>query len=674
MEVLMFVLFLMLMLGESFFFIRVLHLPAHLAPLTVLLFDTLILFVFAELGMLSVAYYFVILLGIGLSLFALVRLFVKSDRKANLLPIVAFILVMAVAFFYTRGTLFYDAVEFSQWGVLYRYLMTTNALPQDLNVVSGVYQPLAALWQYFVSQIIGFDEGNAYFAHILIQFAALIAIFPVKKWSDWAKYLLTLCAATLSIFVFDFQFQNLQVDLLMALLVGAGFSLSFNDEISTISRFITVSLIAAALALTQSLGIVLALVVAVLNIAAIFRSNTQMMAAKRGFVRALRSILDLKIVLLLVLPLAAWMSWHQYSQKIDLNRIVLQTGTTEVSAAEVTPSDTRAFLRDLKAQEDEMRLSMGILQQPRVTAVGSADILRMFSVDAPYRTRAIANAYVNSFSNTSIGKSKITLKMAGIAILILIVLNAFILWTRSRKFEKRMLVINAFMLLGFAVYGTALFIAYVLFYPPYTALTVPSIANFLGGYLLAWWLANLCIASQSMMESPANSMTVQASYLMVGITAALALFLPTSNYLHLPVSPANARFDAETLAASIRQAGLQPSDKVYEVYGVTPDLNGVEHDMLRYFLTPSGSNSSLWDFTNRETAKSPYVVKITPEQWFLILQYQHYTYVLVTASDAEFWQTYGSLFDTHTADFSEPQLFSVTETNLEFIPLVNTGG
>ena len=245
--------FLFLILGSGILFlIRKLHFSQHLAPLVTILGDTTILYIFSLLNQLQIGIVITVVLNLLLGLFSFIK-FPKIGQNEKLIfspAIILWIFIFVSLIAYTRGTLFYGWDEFTYWGVIYKYLMTTNHLPDlSSNFFITNYPPFAALFQYCVGKIIGNKESSAYFAQMLMAFSAVIAVFPKSIWSKWKKYGIAIALGVLSIFALDFTIQYLHVDLMIGLLFAAALtSVSFEDHISS-DRLVSLLLISVALTL-----------------------------------------------------------------------------------------------------------------------------------------------------------------------------------------------------------------------------------------------------------------------------------------------------------------------------------------------------------------------------------------------------------------------------------------
>lgn len=666
-----FLLFIALIYGEAQFLIRVAKFPAHLAPIAAMLADTLILYLFAMEDALPAGLIVVIVLSLLMFVGAVVKSRLSATGKWFSLPILAFLVISLGAFLYTRGTMLYIWDEFSNWGVIYRYLMTAQSLPTSRDVSIVTYPPFSPLWQYFVAKIVGFSEANAYFAHILIQFTCIIALFPDEKWKNAKKYLPALLAGILSVFVLGFIFHSLYVDLLMALLMAVVISQCNIHGTNTYANLVTVLLAAVALTLTKPTGIILALVAIACYLVGEIRFGITegQKGSQRPVWRNPWLLAGVQTLLLFGVVLLIWKGWGNFTKTFDYNQVIIEKQSTPVNQADINPVKPEEYLQNLRQQEIDLRIHIGVLMKPIITRVSLDDIWRAFTLQAPYRTKLIAKNFVDKFSNATIGSSKVTLKWVLVGILILVGLNTLLLKRASRQERNRYLSVNGWLLLGFILYALTLYITYIIIFFPSDAIAVPSLDRYLGTYLLAWGLLNIA-TSYRISVAPEQHTSQQMGAWIVGIYAVGCLFfLPTQQIIHLPPSPSPLRFEAAQLYEKISQVKFTPKDKIYEVYSVMPEGLAFKHFVLRYYLAPTGSNNEGWALSSNKIENDIYTTNFAPEEWFSILREQGYTYVLVTLSDQEFWDHYQVLFDQYSTDFSQPQLFKVEPDGLKYIPL-----
>jgi hypothetical protein len=152
--------------------------------------------------------------------------------------------------------------------------------------------------------------------------------------------------------------------------------------------------------------------------------------------------------------------------------------------------------------------------------------------------------------------------------------------------------------------------------------------------------------------------------------------IPFSDYFHLPTAPDPQRFKVNQIYKDIAST-LTAQDKVYDVWQVN-SYSGLYFYMMKYYLTPIPSNNYGWQLGQRKTKDDLFTAPLTPNQWLQLLNNLHYTYVLVTTSNDGFWQTYGSIFNSHSDVKTKdgviiPQLFSVTPTGLVKVPVDLSG-
>jgi len=670
MEVFGFILFTLLIAGEALFFVRICKFPAHLTLLFAMLADTLLLYMFALTGLLAVGLYIVIAAAAAMGVLAVIHVLKNRSTGVTALPFAVFAGISVIVFIYTRGSALHLWDEFSHWGVIYRYLMIVQALPKDLNVITTAYPPASPLWQFFTSKIIGFSEANAYFAHMLIQFTAIIALVPLHKRTDWWKYALGFLALLLSAVALNFHFFALYVDQLVALLLGVGFAVSLAYDAYTTGDFLTGLACAVAAVLVKPTGILFALLIMLANVIALLTAKMRPSQSQGQSVLRIGHFLDYRIVLLLLLPAAAYLSWGQFSKNYDFNKISLQLDGTPVSFDNAFPSDTKQYLADLQRAEAEYRYTRGVLMQGDETTIGLVDIANMFTINAPYRTKLVAQNFISTFSNSPFPSTKLTVKMLLVGILLLAAINQLLLTNGSRRSQKLNLWVNGALLLGFIAYAAALYVSYVVIFYPLEATMVPSLSRYQGTYLLGWLLANLTMTYRVAIDVFERKHFAYAAWILAAVIAGYLFFIPTENYIHLPVTPIPVQLQTEAVYQRISQVGFRPSDKVFEVFSTLPAYQGFNHYVMRYLLTPTGSNNEGWLLEKaNDDPNDRYSLDLEPEQWFDILTSQGYTYVLVTQSDEAFWKRYKSLVDRYSPNYGEAQLFRVTAGGLEYVLL-----
>ena len=669
------IILLFVVLGAGILFLtKKLHFSQFLAPLVTICGITTILYIFSLANFLYQGMIFTIALLIILGVISFIHWPKKElPEKWKISPaLAAWIIAFVFIAVYSIGTIFYSWDEFSYWGVIYRYLMATNHLPDTAsNFLITNYPPFISLFQYFVGIILGNKESSAYFAQLLMSYAAIIAILPIIKWRDWKKYALAFVVCCLSVFFFDYKFQSLYVDLLIALFFGAGLSSAvFNEDFSA-DRISAVIFISIALILSKPLNITFGLVLFVLVYADYLFKKFDLGSAKKFFQSFFKPFLDPRIILLFALPLIAAISWNFHAAQFDNKKVMLSLNDTSITSADIFPWDTTKYKNELLIQDSEARENDLLYDNPQVIKIDIKGLFRNFTVNAPYRTKLIIHSFINNISVKPYSTSKYTVLTSLMMILGISILSALLKKKEGKK-ENLITKNDLLMLAGFILYCLLLLFAYIYYFGPYEATSSPSLQRYLGSYLLGWFLLVVCSIYRQdsyIIHGPEiNSSVVLNSALLLS----LIIILPFSTYFHLPTSPDSHRFKVNNIYEKVA-GSLTAKDKVYDVWQLDSDY-GFYFYMMKYFLTPIPSNNYGWQLGPRVLGGDSYNVPLTADQWLKLLNDQHYTYVLISSSDYTFWQRYSSIFDTYSLRNTYegtivPQLYSVTPKGLVNVPI-----
>jgi len=663
--------FLFVVIGAGILFlIRKLSVSQFLAPFITITGITTALYIFALFNFLKQG---LIITTVALLILGILSFlnwpFKKPLEKLRISPpLIAWIIAFLIIVVYTTGTFFYKWDEFSYWGVIYRYLMSTNHLPGLAgNFLVTNYPPFTAIFQYFVGTIVKNAESSAYFAHILLAFSAIIAILPNKMWQGWKKYSAILLLCILSVFPMDLRFQSLYVDLMLGLLFAVGLTSSvFNNNLST-ERAITVGLASVALILTKPLGLLFTVVyIGILYFDVLLR-NYKIASIKDFFTCFLKPIGKPKILLILSLILLAFISWSIHSRQFNNTNIHLSFNSNPVSSSDIYPGDPDYYLSNLEKQEVIYNKSVNYLNQPVQIDISLVDTLRIFTVNIPYRTKLIIQNFIANISENSFGTVKISTLTALLIILGTALLSHFTIPLMKRK-ESSSFQINIILFIGFVIYSFALLFAYIYYFPPAAGIAAPSVNRYLSSYLLGWWLLIICMLyQQESFEIPIIKIQTSSIITFVLIFT-LALFVPLSTYFHSPNSIDPQRLEVNRIYKAIG-GRFTSEDKVYDIWQVD-NSSGLNFFMMKYYLTPIASNNFGWRLTENKNAeiKDATIIEIDANEWLKSLNDQNYTYVMVSSSDELFWNEYGMLFDTFE-NKNTPQLFSVTPTGLIKVPI-----
>lgn len=669
MEYLRFVLFLLAISIEILFVIRFFHFEKNIAPLAVILFNTLVLYLFAIMGILTIG----AVICAVLSVICLVIIFIskksslqiKFEKFNEFLPIIVFWSICIIAFLYTRGTLFHEWDEFSHWGVIYKYLMVVQQLPNNSETVSITYPypPFSALWQYLTSMAISFKEENAYFAHTILQFSSIIACFPPPNKRRVGQYIFFLIASILAVFYFSYtlRFHLLYVDLLMGLLFAAGLAQLPLGGKQSLSQYVLLTMVASSLLLIKPTGIIFAGILIFIEIIYWIKIKDVRFGGFKKF------LTNWRLLLLVIFPLALYLSWGIFVRDLGSSQIKLTIKGTPIVSTAIYPWSETDYMISFVDNERDLRKA-SLLGTNTVKPISIQDILRAFTVNTPYQIKVTARNFIQNFSDGySVSHSHNSKYfLSGI---FLLNFAAFLLY-RKYKDEFRDLHGIYFLLLlaGIILYSISLYLAYAFLFDQ-SGTTVPSLERYLATYLIAWWIFTLSGIYSLSNEVDTESLNIISKSIGVLLVLGFFIYLPTSSYIHLPPSPYPFRFEVNKLIKTQFQTSLSSKDKIYEVYyGIEGD-NGFRHFILRYLLTPIPSNFLDWNIRTEVDESDHSTMVLSPEEWLYVLNSQHYTYVLVSHSDALFWQQYGELFNTYQDDFSAPQVFKVTDEGLLFVPL-----
>lgn len=671
MEYLRFFLFVILFLGECVFLVRNLRISTHHAPLIVILGNTLIVFLFSLLKLLTVGYIFCITLSIVLFIVDIVFHFKNKTVKQKLfsesnIPIFAFLLIIVACFISTRGTLFYKWDEFSHWGVIYKYLSITRQLPINTDTVALTYPPLTAIWQFITTMSITAREDNVYFAQFILQYSLLIALLPAPKPKRIMIYTVSLFVFFFSLCFFGFAIwlTTLYIDLIIALLLAVGFAQIPLKGGQSFSQFLSLVLVTTAITLTKPLSPILGLTLILLFIVYILRV---LISEKKKI--DLGQLLRIAIVV--IVPLLFLVTWnlHVKDFKTYSNISFTFKSANPIKASEIYPTQPELYMRNLKI-EGLSAIEDSLMGKNVDIEISVEDILKAFTVKTSYYIKTVSTEFVKTFSD---GAKQSVLLFPLKYYLVLIVLIFFITQAVLRRVnqgqQKSHRLITGVHVLGFILYTIALYLAYCFFFIYETNIaTVPSFDRYFITFLLPMWLFNFGVLYQAANDEEKPVLNTYFRWISVGFIIVTFLLVPTQHYIHLPPSPSAYRGEVQDAYMKISDYPFSPSDKIYEVrFG--EEENGLRHYIMRYYLTPIASNMRGWSFRIKRDPENLLDISFSPEEWFGLLNSQKYSYVLVTKSDARFWIEYGSLFDKHLMDFDSPQLFLVTKDKLVFIPI-----
>jgi hypothetical protein len=661
-------LFLILFAGIRFL-IKKLDFSPALAPFTIIAASTIILYIGALTNLLKPFVYLVVCINVLLGILSFIpfKTDSKPPKKVGVPAIIAWGIIFILLILYTRDTLFYHWDEFSYWGVIYRYLMTTNHLPDiSSNFLITNYPPFTGLLQYFVGNILGNKESSAYFAQMLLEFSALIAILPSFEWKKWKEYLLIFTVSLLSIFALDFVFQTLYADLLLGLLFAAAISAIRLDEGIPVDRTVTIVLAATALCLIKPTGIIFTVVIAVLVFFKLAVHTLSFHSWKEFFKTLPRSLFAPQNLIVLLLPLIFALSWSLHSAQFNNQKAIYSLQDTRVKSTDIFPWVPTDYTDNLKRQEYSENIKNHLYEEPHEIYISLQGLINSFSIDAPYRSKVVFSSLQDRISNETFSTSKVTVLQLFLLILIVTWLIGW--FTKEPKRNQKQYWGNTIILVLASIgYILFLYVAYIYYFGTAEALSTPSARRYCSSFLLGWWLA---LFSQAITYEPGHTNKLNLNFVnsFIGVFAFLLLFIVNpSSYLHLPFSPDPERFVVSKIYNTVKNKLTDPDVKVYDVYQ-TNNSQGYTFYIMKYLLTPIPSNNFGWQMGEKTDPLDSLTVDISASDWLKLLHDQQYTYVLISSADDQFWTRYGTLFDTFSKT-EYPQLYQVTNNGLQDIPL-----
>lgn len=191
------------------------------------------------IGKLWFASYLLFTIGLVLFIFYLFKqklTFFLLIQKVNLLNI-SFFIALIILFFSLIPTKFIHYDNFSHWGIIVKYLLTTDAMPTvATDIIDFKTYPLGSTsFIYYICRIVGYSQGLMLFAQSLLILSSFYALFGVIR--DIRRYLLIsvmgLSFSLMTIFNISIRINNLLVDFLLPLLSLAIIAIiySYRDRI-----------------------------------------------------------------------------------------------------------------------------------------------------------------------------------------------------------------------------------------------------------------------------------------------------------------------------------------------------------------------------------------------------------------------------------------------------------
>lgn len=255
------ILILILSLFGFDFALRVGGAEVHLAWITSMLVQILIMYGFAMCGQLAMGMLVVNVLGCGLFVGVVLGVlfgklnFPFAGTHLFDLWMIAMGIFMGVVL-YNSPLIHYD--NYTHWALIVKFMTYADRLPgaHDTLITYTSYPPATALFITRVVKLMGFSAGNMLVAQFVLIWASLYAIFGVLKDKSRGLFSLLLCfiIAISNVFNIAIRMNNLLVDYILPVMAVAGVAAVYVYRKHPWWQLGTVGLIGASILLVKNSG------------------------------------------------------------------------------------------------------------------------------------------------------------------------------------------------------------------------------------------------------------------------------------------------------------------------------------------------------------------------------------------------------------------------------------
>lgn len=187
-------------------------------PAMTVLFIMGVVFLGGIIGLLQWVTYLVLILGLALLVWMLIKKPATDWKSILTNPSLIFLTISGI-YLYLRfhNRILYSYDDFSHWGLMVKSMLSNNGFPTAANsfITFQSYPPGSACWIYFVSRAVGTSEGLYLFAQAMLTLACLSPLFGFFKKRRWYDLLLPLAGVVL-IYTNALDPNCLGVDVLLA--------------------------------------------------------------------------------------------------------------------------------------------------------------------------------------------------------------------------------------------------------------------------------------------------------------------------------------------------------------------------------------------------------------------------------------------------------------------------
>jgi hypothetical protein len=186
--------------GYVLFFHKQQRIKLAFAPAMSVSFIMLGVFLSGLLGVLEWGVCLLLLLGVALLIWMLLKKTPTGWKKLLTNPALIFLTLSGVLLFLRfQNRVLYSYDDFSHWGTIVKSMLINNSFPSSANsfLIFQSYPPGSACWIYFVSRILGAKEGFYLFANAMLTLAYLSTLFAFFGKRRWYHLILPLTGAIL---------------------------------------------------------------------------------------------------------------------------------------------------------------------------------------------------------------------------------------------------------------------------------------------------------------------------------------------------------------------------------------------------------------------------------------------------------------------------------------------
>ncbi|KYP17167.1 hypothetical protein [Streptococcus parauberis] len=275
MEIIKFIFFIVSLVGYTSFIRLMTSISKYHIYIVVISCQVVILYLSSLVNFLFPASLMIYFLGILLFIFSIVK--AKGLTIGNLLNRLNFVTFgmlfyvgVYIAALWNQSLLHYD--NFTHWATIVKFLFLEDRLPAvaDRIISYNTYPVGSSLYLYYITKYVGFSEGIMLVGQFLIIAAAQFSIFGVVK--DHRRLLPNaIIFASLGVMTylnFSIRFNNLLVDLLIAILAISAISVLYlqKNNFLQISFFISIILSFLVLVKASALFFVICIIIAYLGV------------------------------------------------------------------------------------------------------------------------------------------------------------------------------------------------------------------------------------------------------------------------------------------------------------------------------------------------------------------------------------------------------------------------